>query len=46
MIIDFTQEEVDLLKILLSYLIDYLGHSPTDEELLLIASIISKLGGA
>ena len=44
MLIDLTQEEIDLLKILLDYLIDYLGYAPTDDDALLVRSIRTKLG--
>jgi len=44
MIVDFTQEEVDLIVSLWRYM-DYLGYSTTDEELALVNSIFAKLGG-
>ena len=44
MIVDLTQEEIDLLKLLINYLVDYLGYTPTGDELLLIESVKAKLG--
>ena len=46
MIVDLTQEEIDLIKMLLDYLVDYLGYSQTEAESILIDSIKSKLDGA
>ena len=45
MIVDLTQEEVDLIITLLLYL-DYLGYAPSESEFVLIASIQTKLEGA
>ena len=45
MIVDLTQEEIDLIKALWAYL-DYLGYAPSESELALIASIQTKLEGA
>ena len=44
MIVDLTQEEIDLIKALWGYL-DYLGYLPSESELLLIESIQAKLEG-
>ena len=43
MIVDLTQEEIELIIALWSYL-DYLGYMPTESELALIESIRVKLG--
>ena len=43
MLIDLTQEEIDLILTSLEYL-DYLGYSCSPEEEVLLASITEKLG--
>ena len=43
MLIDLTQEEIDLILTSLEYL-DYLGYSCSPEEKVLLSSVTEKLG--